>query len=132
MKASKIKIVLFVLTLLFCFKLNAQDKLVGRTYKAQVSKSCNDMVGMDYTYCVLKFEKDSVLVTYRMRIDYPHNEADYNQNNRKKYKWSIKKNIITIKNFSDYGKLIYKGNSLIGRKEMNYKEYKKLIFEQVK
>ena len=51
-----------ILPLLVCFKISAQDKLVGKTYETQVSASCNDMVGMDYTYCVLKFEKDSVLV----------------------------------------------------------------------
>ena len=47
---------------------DAQINFIGKIYKAQISASCklmNDGGCIIYTYRVLTFSKDSVLVSYR-------------------------------------------------------------------
>ncbi len=117
-------------------QLYSQKQVIGKTYNAQVSASCKEMNDgggcMDYTYCEIKFEKDSALVSYTSR-EYCTPKSDKRNNDiseKIKYYYTIKKDIITIKNFNQYGKLSYFGNKLIGKKEMNYNEFIPLVFNQ--
>jgi hypothetical protein len=119
-------------TILCCTILNAQNSLVGKTYKALISESCKKTTNggfMEYTYLFLKFKKDSVLVSYDIRRSNSTKERENrNQNLSKTYKWTIKEVIITIENFSDYNKLSLQGSRLIGEKptetEIFYEEPK--------
>ncbi|QYS92306.1 hypothetical protein JJC04_07355 [Flavobacterium covae] len=61
----------------------------------------------------------------------PNNVVNKKSINEKHYSYRIKNNTIIIKNFNEYGNLYYKGNKLIGKKEMNYKEFVPLIFNKI-
>lgn len=131
------KTMITIILLIFSFTNSiAQNKIVDKTYVAQVGASCKKMDNggcMIYSYCSFKFEKDSVLVSNFTKASCSpiEKESFYNTilPERIKYSYSIKNNVITIKNFTEYGKLKYYLGNIIGRKEMNYKEYEKLIFE---
>jgi hypothetical protein len=88
---------------------------------------------MIYIYCTLKFDKNYVTVFYDSETYSNGNYVEENSKNTgigKEYKWTQQHNVITIKNFNDYGKLKIVDENLIGRKEMNYNEYKKIEFKE--
>ena len=68
---------------------------VGKTYKALVNETCKSMTDggcMIYTYQVLKFEQDSVKVSYQAIASCSPKEMEDNykemyKNQIKKYKW---------------------------------------------
>ena len=140
MKKMKFKTIIILLLSIFGFtNLIAQNKIIGKTYIAEVGASCKQMDNggcMIYFYCSFKFEKDSVLVSNFTKVSCTPTEKESFYNTilpvKVKYSYKIKNNVITIKNFTAYGKLKYYLGDIIGRIEMNYKEYEKLIFEQQK
>ncbi len=130
---------LFLITILFItLNLYSQNQIIGKTYKSQVSASCKEFDNgggcMSYTYCTLHFLKQIVWVSYQYEsLCSVQSEDSSNKTNEKlktKYFYKIKNNIISTKGFDTYGKLTLVGKKLIGKKEINYKEYINLEFEQ--
>jgi hypothetical protein len=128
-------IIHLVFTFFFAISIKAQTKIIGKKYTAQVGASCKELTDggcMIYSYCHLEFEKDSVLVLHTFK-EYCTPKRDENRNQaaqKTKYRYTFKNNIIIIKNFNSYGKLTLAGKKLIGRIEMNYKEFVALVFKQ--
>lgn len=128
---------LILISFLFLsINISAQFKIIGKTYKAVISASCkefNDGGTMIYTYCILKFEKKNVTVFYETEFESTRKGIDENSKKTDKgkaYKWIKIRNVITIKGFNDYGRLNILDEKLIGRKKMNYNEFKALKFDQ--
>jgi len=105
----------------------AQSDLPGKMYIAEISAACSEMTNggcMTYTDCILSFEKDSVIVSYRSReYCYPESGQEEDQSHwarfRKTYAWSMKGNEIRVKGFETYGTFAYFDHVLTGKKEMN-------------
>lgn len=113
-----------VLLVSFILKMNAQSKIIGKTYKTIIGMTCKDFNNggcMIYRYCVLFFEKDSVTINYKVVPNCSPKWRDslYTKQNHlfQKYSWRIHKNKIIINNFDEYGKLQIKGRKLIGKQE---------------
>ena len=114
----------------------SQNTLAGKTYKAEVSASCEKFKNgggcMIYDYCILEFEKNIVKVSYSTEASCTPKERENTYNNnvsqKTEYNYTIKNNVLNIKNFNTYGKLTIKQKKLIGRKEMNENEFSKLEF----
>jgi hypothetical protein len=105
MKQLSFKIVIIVFFLLSISNLSAEqyrNDYIGRTYKAEISVSCKKFIDGGCTlfrYCVLEFEKDSVMISSYVRASCipERNVIMYEENNfldRKKYKWTKKESII--------------------------------------
>lgn len=126
------------LVVIFCGSLNlySQSTLVGKKYKAEIRASCEKFKNgggcMIYDYCVLEFNKNIVKVSYitKAYCTPKEMENDYKNNVSQKtaYNYTIKDNVVTIKNFNTYGKLIINQKKLIGQKESNRNEFSKLEF----
>ena len=123
---------------MFFISCNSQNTLAGKTYKAEVSASCEKFKNgggcMIYDYCILDFKKNIVNVSYSTKASCTPKEIEnnykINQSEKMQYGYTIKNNIVNIKNFNTYGKLFINQKKLIGRKEMNENEFSKLEFEQ--
>jgi hypothetical protein len=96
---------------------------VGKTYKALVNETCKSMTDggcMIYTYQVLKFEQDSVKVSYQAIASCSPKEMEDNykemyKNQIKKYKWTVQNDTLTVEGFDTYGKFLFQDSVLIGR-----------------
>jgi hypothetical protein len=120
--------------LLLSISLNAQLYLIGKKYTAHTGTSCklyNDGGCDIYYYKDLEFEKDSVIVTNRINFLYVRNGSETKNKSieKKKYKWSIRKNIIFIKNYNDFDKLRLINKIIIGHIISSDNESRKIIFE---
>ena len=107
---------------------------VGKTYTALVRESCDYTTTgayMDYTYCRLAFDADSVAVTEfsRSSEDDFKPEADrvYEET---KYPWSMTGGRITIHGFDRYGTLEIRGGALIGKEEWGDGQSKEIEFRK--
>lgn len=118
-----IKITSTLLLSICCFfTSHAQNSMSGKNYKALLRSSCIKMVNggcMQYDYNLLKFEKDSVIVSSKMEVRCVPKEREKGYQSirkpiSKKYHWSIKNNMISIEGFDEYGKLSMVGEELIG------------------
>lgn len=105
-----LKKTIVLLTLFLCnFSLNAQLNLTGKFHVAQISASCEKYINgggcMIYNYCVMKFDKDSVEISYPQvaNCSTKENEINYPSNNKfaKKHKWIIKANKLIINDFKE-------------------------------
>lgn len=121
-----------VLTFLTCFftKVGAQTKLTGKTYVAEVGATCKDGVGMIWTYRILDFKKDSVVVSYRVKENIiPERKGMYEHmydNLKKTYKWKNNNKIVSIENCKEFSKLTIQKSKLIGQDS----EMKPIVFEE--
>lgn len=101
---------------------NIKNDLTGKSYKALVGESCKDMTNggcMIYTYRILNFKTDSVVVSYQVMAycspkEIENNYAHLYDNLTKTYKWTASNDTITINGLDDYGKLTLQNSSLIG------------------
>ena len=135
LKNNNMKNLFLVLIFSISLKLYSQNAIVGKAYKAEISASCKEMNDggcMIYNYCILEFEKNIVKVSYSTEASCTPKERENTYNNnvsqKTEYTYTIKNNVVTIKNFYSYGKLIIKQKKLIGQKEMNDNEFSKLEF----
>jgi hypothetical protein len=111
---------------------------VGKTYKALVNETCKSMTDggcMIYTYQVLKFEQDSVKVSYQAIASCSPKEMEDNykemyKNQIKKYKWTVQNDTLTVEGFDTYGKFLFQDSVLIGRDK--FKNQNIEFLEQVK
>ena len=120
-----------------CINFNPQTNLINKKYTAYIGSGCKEYndgrCSMSY-FTDLEFEKDSVLVTFRTKfyITRTHENSEKETKEIKKYKWYIRKKIITIKNFNDYGELKIVDKKIIGRLKINDNEFKKIEFNEQK
>ena len=82
------KIFTLIITLLLIsinlFSQTEQNNYSGKFYVAEISASCKKMVNggcMIYSYCVMKFDKDSVEVSYPTKASCSPSEVEKNYNN---------------------------------------------------
>jgi hypothetical protein len=85
---------------------NADSCFIGKTYKAQIGISCKEKFDGGctiYSYCVLKFDKDSVAVSHPVKAYCTPDSTNkmYEQRNNifKKYKWHAKEKQFVIEGF---------------------------------
>jgi hypothetical protein len=108
--------------------INGKNKFIGNTYQAKIREACKEMIDggcMLYTFCVLKFEKDSVQVSYRAKANCTPKEREKNyehiyDNLTKIYKWTLDNDVITIDNFGDYGALTARDSNLFGTRGIEF------------
>jgi hypothetical protein len=95
------------------FGQNAQITFDGKIYEAEIQVSDKTMKNgccLIYTYCILTFEKDSVLISYRREAhcNPSHLEANYKNLNeqsateKKKYLYTATNKTVRIENFQRY------------------------------
>jgi hypothetical protein len=102
--------------------INIQNDPTGKNFKALVNESCRDLTDggcMVYTYRILNFKTDSVVVSYQGMTYCSPKERENNFSNiydnfTKTYSWSVSKDTLTINGLDDYGKLIFQNSKLIG------------------
>jgi len=111
MKMKKLTLIItFLLININLFSQTVQNNYSGKFYVAEISASCEKMVNggcMIYSYCVMKFDKDSVEVSYPTKASCSPSEVEKNYNNIniiKKYKWIIRSDKLDIKGFEDLNK----------------------------
>lgn len=120
----------YILLVLFFFNLkvmNAQLSPKGKSYTAVINSTCKLMEGggcLINTYCVLKFNKATVQVSYFVEAECtPHSrEKNYNQNpsnETKTYDWVASQDTLQIIGFNDYGTFKFFDDKLIAKKKMN-------------
>jgi hypothetical protein len=94
----------------------AQQNYEGKYYVAQISASCKEVTNggcMIYSYCILKFDKDSVEATYPIIAHCTPSEIEqrYNSKNTnisRKYKWKVDAENLSIIDFDDFKKYSFK------------------------
>lgn len=105
---------------------NVQNDLTGKSFKALIVESCKEMTEggcMIYTYRILNFKTDSVVVSFQIIANcWPkvieNNYTHMYDNFIKTYKWSASGDTITINGLDDYGKLTLKNSKLIGEDKL--------------
>ncbi len=117
----------FLILFLNCVSL--QKDLSGKIYKALIAEDCKEMPDggcMIYTYRILNFKKDSVIVSSRVIAKCTPKEIKYNysmnDNPVKTFRWNRKNDTITIEGFNEYGKLIFQNSKLIGENKIVFEE----------
>ncbi len=117
-----IKILIFLGFVQSMLGINVQNDLTGKSYKALVGESCKEMTNggcMIYTYRILNFQTDSVIVSYQVMAycsqkELENNYAHLYDNLTETYKWTASNDTITINGLDDYGKLTLQNSNLIG------------------
>lgn len=133
-------IALFAFLTCFSIASNAQNKVIGKTYTAKYSEICKDRTDggcMIYTWRVLAFEKDSVVVSYRTEAHCTPKEIEQNYEHMydelvKSYKWTAKNNTITIQEFNEYGDFTFQNNKLTGKQKSTNDEWVPVEFTEDK
>lgn len=123
MSAKLLIILIYLQTLI---GVNVQNDPTGKHFKALVSETCKQMKDggcMIYTYRLLHFKTDSVVVSYQVIASCSPKERENNykhmyDNLTKTYKWSGNNDTITINGFDDYGKLIIQNSKLLGEDKL--------------
>jgi len=114
---------LTMMSLLFSLVgIKPQHNLEGKEFKALIGQSCKDMTNggcMIYTYRILKFKTDSVVVAYQLLAYCSPSEAAHNytyvhDQSTPNHKWSACNDTITIEGLDDYGTLIWQESKMIG------------------
>jgi hypothetical protein len=116
-------ILVFVLSML---GLKVQNDLTGKNFKALVGETCKDMTDggcMIYTYRILNFKTDSVVVSYQVMAYCSPKERENNYSNIydnfiKTYSWSVNSDTLTINGLDDYGKLTIQNSKLVGEDKL--------------
>ena len=130
-----IKLSIILVFTLSMFGLKVQNNLTGKIYKALIGESCGKMINggcMIYSYRILNFKTDSVVVSYQVIANCSPKEIENNYNHMydnltKTYKWTACNDTITINGLDEYGKLILKNSNLIGedkstKRKIEFKE----------
>lgn len=106
--------------------INIQNDPTGKNFKALVNESCRELTEggcMVYTYRILNFKTDSVVVSYQVMAYCSPKERENNYNHMydnliKTYKWSANSDTITINGLDDYGKLTIQNSKLVGEDKL--------------
>lgn len=113
----------FYLAILSRLPLNAQQNPTGKTYIALTQEDCAKTLGGGYTiytYCVLKFDKDSVCVTVYSTTS--NDLVEKRIHTEHAHTWEIKDKRVLIHGFDNYGLLEMQQATLIGKKVGNNEE----------
>jgi hypothetical protein len=117
MKNLSIKIylrnIMFLVLFQSTFVFSQTDNLIGKSYTALISTSCEEFINGGCTiqsYCTLKFSKKTVDITYfNERFCSPKDfEKLYEENtkqNKEALLWSKQNSKIIIEGFNDFGNL---------------------------
>jgi len=117
-----IKLLIILVFVQSILGINIQNDPTGKNFKALVNESCRELTDggcMVYTYRILNFKTDSVVVSYQVIAYCSPKERENNFSNiydnfTKTYSWSVSKDTLTINGLDDYGKLIFQNSKLIG------------------
>jgi predicted metal-dependent RNase len=128
---------IFILFTFCSINSRAQSGPEGKTFRALTGTSCAKMVNGGctfFTYCTLSFDKDSVFVSYHSKASCSDSirEARYDREHQpigKMHSWKMKKNIITITGFSNYGPLEMQEKKLYGKHDHDKPGF--LVFENI-
>ncbi len=73
---------------------------------------------MIYTYCTLKFDKETVLISFNTEADCNSKkiEKEYEKSSEKTHEWYRIKSEIHIKDFKEFEELSYADGKLTGKK----------------
>ena len=101
-----------------CQNTDAQTKITGKTYIAEIEATCKDGIGMIYKYRILKFDKNTVTISYKVFASVaPERKKGYEgmyDYLTKTYQWKVEKDILLIENCKEFSKMkIYK-SKIIG------------------
>ena len=113
--------------------MNSHFDPIGKTYSAKIGETCKSMDGggcMIYTFRILNFKKDSVVVSYRVKADCTSKEKEKGYENMyndltRTYKWTVNDKIIHIAGLDDYGALSIQDSKLIGKNKIEFMEESK-------
>jgi len=110
---------LIVFTMIIaCQNSNAQTKLIGKTYVAEIGATCKDGIGMIYKYRILKFDKNTVTSSYKVFASVsPELKKGYEQmydDLTKTYNWKIEKNALLIENCNEFSKMTIQKSRIVG------------------
>lgn len=111
----------FVLIAFTCvsIKVNAQTTLIGKRYITEAGETCKDGIGMLYTYRILDFKKDSVVIYYKVIADViSERKSMYEHmydNLKKTYKWKVKKDVLIIDQCKEFSKMTIQKSTLISQ-----------------
>jgi len=101
-----------------CQNSNAQRKLIGKTYVAEIGATCKDGIGMIYKYRILKFDKNTVTSSYKVVASVsPELKKRYEQmydDLTKTYNWKIEKDVLLIKNCNEFSKMTIQKSRIVG------------------
>ncbi len=132
-------LILSLFLLLPVSKINAQEQLEGKAYRAQISEICKEFENGGCTlrvYRLLEFGKDSVNITYKVTADCVPEELGGNyeklyDNLTEKHKWTVEGDHVIIDGFSEYGTLVIQEEKLIGVLNLGNREFKSLEFVEI-
>lgn len=122
----KLKILITSILLWQFLDTHAQTNPVGKTFIAEIYVACKEGNTGSCTlfgYCVLNFEKDSVTVSYSQKAACSAKEIEmnYTRDNQSSrvFSWDLKNSQVRINGFLDYGVLLLKDNTLVGKIQKN-------------
>lgn len=123
------KSLLFVVFIQSFLSVNGQNELTGKSYKALVGETCKEMTEggcMIYTYRILNFSLDSVVVSYQTIAHCSPQEMENSYRNMydsftQTYKWTVSRDTLTIYGLEDYGKLMLQHKQITGEDKFTKK-----------
>ena len=117
MKKNLFLLTIFVL-IIACQNTDAQTKLIGKTYIAEIGATCKDGIGMIYKYRILKFDKNTVTSSYKVVASVaPERRKGYESmydDLTKTYQWKTEKDILLIENCKEFSKMKIQKSRIIG------------------
>ncbi|UPT72199.1 MAG: hypothetical protein M0D53_08155 [Flavobacterium sp. JAD_PAG50586_2] len=111
-----------ILMLLLSFPSFSQKKLKGKTFSALYStvKTKTEYGGkcMIYTYCSLKFDKNTVTVSFNSEADCKSSQVqkEVEKSSEQTYEWYTVNKQIHIKDFNGFEPLSFSDGKLVGKK----------------
>lgn len=101
----------------------------NKKFKGLESASCRELTNggcMVYTYRILDFRADSVVISYEVIPNCTPSELDKNYANLYKdltstYAWSLHNDTVTIEGFENYGRLFLYQSTLYGTNQATQK-----------
>ena len=111
----KTSIIILFSTLIFNMNLNGQESPKFKSYECLLSSHCSKTTNggfMTYNYCQLKFESDSVTISYITEESLSIDNNTVVDVIQVKHSWELENNIIKIHGFNDYDPIIHHKDSL--------------------
>ncbi|MFN8166119.1 MAG: hypothetical protein U0X76_08120 [Bacteroidia bacterium] len=117
------RLILILFSLLLSTKVNHnKDLLIGKLFKGLVNEACKEMKDggcMIYTYRLLEFKEDSVIISRQTMASCTPKERERNYNrltdaSPETFHWKIVNDEILIEGFDEYGQLKLEGTELKG------------------
>ena len=117
------RLILILFSLLLSTKVNHnKDLLIGKLFKGLVNEACKEMNDggcMIYTYRLLEFKEDSVIISRQTMASCTPKERERNYNrltdaSPETFHWKIVNDEILIEGFDEYGQLKLEGTELKG------------------